>query len=96
MKTRRRILSIFLTLALVITLMPAMTVTSQAKSDRNVTTAAQVKTYLQASEYNCVVLQKDIELVDDFDSEFWCTINGYKWINLNGHSLSVSNDNGRQ
>ena len=95
MKKSKKLLSVFLALALVITLMPAMTFTSQAKADYKVSTLAQLKSYMESDGLNCAVLQKDITGHADGDYEFWCTIKGTKWIDMNGHDIDISNDNGR-
>ena len=93
---KKKLLSVLLTLVLVVTLMPAMTFTSQAKADYSVSTMAQLKSYMESDGANCAVLQKDITGHADGDYKFWCTIKGTKWIDMNGHSISISNDNSRE
>ena len=96
MKISKKLLSVFLTLALVITLMPAMTLPSQAKSDVSVSTIDQLKSYMESDGQYCAVLQKDISGHADGDYEYWCTVKGTKWIDLNGHKIDISNDNSRR
>ena len=45
---KKKLLSVLLTLVLVVTLMPAMTFTSQAKADYSVSTMAQLKSYMES------------------------------------------------
>ena len=95
MKTKKRILSLLLTMMMVLTLMPAATFTSQAKSDYPVSSIEQLKTYMESDGAYCAVLQKDLSGHADGDYAYWCVTKGSKWIDMNGHTLSISNDDSR-
>ena len=75
---------------MVLTLMPAATFTSQAKSDYPVSSIEQLKTYMESDGAYCAVLQKDLSGHADGDYAYWCVTKGSKWIDMNGHTLSIT------
>jgi hypothetical protein len=58
----------------------------------HVSNADDLKDYLSRVGDYTVVLEKDIDKHDNADVHDWCTINGRKVLDLNGHSIKVGND----
>ena len=92
---KRKVFSLFVVLTVVISMMPAAALISHAASMTkvSVSTAPELKKYLQMSGDYDITLTKDISYSEDGNYGVWCYIAGRKALNLNGHSLVVHNDN---
>ena len=95
---RSRILSVLLVLVMVFAMLPAFTQTASAASITDPYSTVYtdggkyLKETLSRTDNVKVVLMGDIDYKDNGDYEYWCTIVGNKIIDLNGHSITIHND----
>ena len=93
-KQGKKLISVLLSLAMVVTMMPMFGVTASAANwtEMIVTTAAELQTALQANGNVKVKLAADIKT--KVDANVWCTLGtGQKRLNLAGHSIDISDKN---
>ena len=92
MKRRRKLLSVLLSAALVITMIPAFGITASAEDDVIRTKDGdEIRELLQSDENVSIQLSGDIHWTEDYGAGNWATITkGVKILDLNGYELKVS------
>ena len=91
---KRKLFSILLSLALVLTMIPAMTAVSSASSFTNITVTDGETLYDCLSEggYN-IKIGADISYQENGSYSYWCETSDKNILDLNGHEVTISNDN---
>ena len=94
MKQRKKLLSILLSLALVVTMIPMMTIPSSADSFTSITVndADTLWECLNEGGYN-IKIGTDISYFQNGTYDHWCWTSGKNILDLNGHIVNISNDN---
>jgi len=103
--SKRRMLSFILMLAMVLGMvlevLPPLEVRAATEGGEwpnsygtvvHVSTIDELKDYLTRLEDYTIVLDKDIAKQDNNPCRYWCTIQGTKVLDVNGHSIKVSNN----
>ena len=92
MKRRRKLLSVLLSAALVITMIPAFGITASAEDDVIRTKDGdEIRELLQSDENVSIQLSGDVHWTEDYGTNDWAYIpKGVKILDLNGYELKVS------
>jgi len=92
---KKKHLSFVIAFLLIFTFLPPGGIPKAAAGDPVISvtasTGSQVKYYLEQGGYN-ISLTSDIAYHEDGDYTYWCTPSGNTILDLNGHSMIISND----
>ena len=98
MNRGKRLFAVLLSLAMAVTMIPVFTVPAGATEVPTVVvdTGPELKAALEAVGDYDIMVHSDIDYKENGEYSSWCTVGGgSKYMVLNGHSITIHNDDAR-